>query len=417
MGETTELTTTNGRGGALAPVDDEFPVDRLVRQKQAVQRAMKAVMKPGEHYGIIPGTEKRDKDGRDISKPSLLQPGADTLCFLFRMDANYEIVDKEMRDDLISYDVRCVLKHIDTERKWGEGMGSCNSREKRYTSQSSAKVCPQCKKPAIIKGKKEYGGGWLCFAKKDGCGAKFKDGDQEIEGQEGQATTAGVWDLKNTILKMACKRAKVAAVLTATAASDCFTQDLEDLVEVLPEYTPPKAQGGSSSGPPSASSVSTAPASASPPASSSEPVPHDADGVVTDDEVSDENILDRVWVNEFNERTQAFEPVRQEPKITPSQLAKIHILRQKLGHHLDRVVKDPNSPTGVNAKKVVEKEGKLKQKLRDVYGKESCGDLSVREGSRTLDWLDAMVEKVFARLDRGNDSVAPAERVTGADDV
>ncbi|KKN79618.1 hypothetical protein LCGC14_0338220 [marine sediment metagenome] len=34
-------------------------------------------------------------------------------------------------------------------------------------------VCPQCGQPAIIKGKEEYGGGWLCWKKEGGCGAKF----------------------------------------------------------------------------------------------------------------------------------------------------------------------------------------------------------------------------------------------------
>lgn len=38
------------------------------------------------------------------------------------------------------------------------------------------RLCPQCQKPAIIKGRAEYGGGWLCFKKKGGCGAKFPDG-------------------------------------------------------------------------------------------------------------------------------------------------------------------------------------------------------------------------------------------------
>ena len=35
-------------------------------------------------------------------------------------------------------------------------------------------------------------------------------------------------DYYNTVLKMAKKRAHVDAILTATAASDCFTQDVED---------------------------------------------------------------------------------------------------------------------------------------------------------------------------------------------
>jgi hypothetical protein len=227
---TTALATV--QGGAMELAEDEFPIQRLIAQKTAIQKAMRAVMKEGEHFGVIPGTQ---------GKPSLLQPGADTLCFLFRLHPEYQ-VERVERDDLIAYDVRCVLKHIESGKTWGEGMGSANSREKKYAAQSTKKVCPQCQKPTIIKGKKEYGGGWLCWKKEgksDGCGAKFADDDESIASQEGVAQTAGVWDLRNTILKMACKRAKVAAILTATAASDCFTQDLEDLVEAGAVYTPP----------------------------------------------------------------------------------------------------------------------------------------------------------------------------------
>jgi hypothetical protein len=41
-------------------------------------------------------------------------------------------------------------------------------------------------------------------------------------------------DYYNTVLKMAKKRAHVDAILTATAASDIFTQDVEDMPEVIP---------------------------------------------------------------------------------------------------------------------------------------------------------------------------------------
>jgi len=44
------------------------------------------------------------------------------------------------------------------------------------------KVCPECGSQSVIKGKAEYGGGWLCWAKKGGCGAKFDDDDQRITG-------------------------------------------------------------------------------------------------------------------------------------------------------------------------------------------------------------------------------------------
>ena len=48
-------------------------------------------------------------------------------------------------------------------------------------------------------------------------------------------------DYYNTVLKMAKKRAHVDAVLTATAASDIFTQDIEDMPEVI-DVTPKPAK-------------------------------------------------------------------------------------------------------------------------------------------------------------------------------
>src|SRR5690606_22905756 len=53
-------------------------------------------------------------------------------------------------------------------------------------------------------------------------------------------------DVANTILKMAKKRAQVDAVITATAASDIFTQDIEDLPEeVVAEIVGQRAPRGS----------------------------------------------------------------------------------------------------------------------------------------------------------------------------
>lgn len=212
---------------ALVPVaEQEFSIDRLVQQKAVIQRAFGAVMKEGEHYGIIPGCQK----------PSLWQPGADTLCFMFRLRADYEVLTSIQTDGCISFTMRCRLYHIETGKEWGSGVGACNTREKRYSTQTSERICPKCqKKPGtIIKGKEEYGGGWVCWSKQGGCGAKFADDAPEMKTVDVQVAAAGVWDLQNTILKMASKRAKVAAVLTATAASDIFTQDIEDLIDYMP---------------------------------------------------------------------------------------------------------------------------------------------------------------------------------------
>jgi hypothetical protein len=190
-------------------------------QVTLIQGIMKDVMKPGEHYGVIPGTG---------TKPSLLKAGAEKLCLTFRLAPDYEVTERAEGQHL-NIVSKCTLTHIPSGQKFGAGMGSCSTREAKYAYRNAARKCPACGKEAIIKGKEEYGGGWVCFKKKDGCGAKFQDDDQAIEGQaSGRVANEDVADQYNTVLKMANKRSLVAAVLNATAASDIFTQDIEDIV-------------------------------------------------------------------------------------------------------------------------------------------------------------------------------------------
>jgi len=214
------------RIGALSVVD-------IKAQVNLIQHVMHEVMQKDQHYGVIPGTG---------TKPTLLKAGAEKLCLTFRLDPQYEITE---RQDGIHLHVtsKCTLFHITTGQRYGSGMGSCSTREAKYAYRTQARKCPSCGKEAIIKGKEEYGGGWLCFKKKDGCGAKFPDGDQTIEGQtSGRVPNEDVADQYNTVLKMANKRSLVAAVLNATAASDIFTQDIEDMpqAEKVVNVAPPK---------------------------------------------------------------------------------------------------------------------------------------------------------------------------------
>jgi hypothetical protein len=208
-------------------------VQRVVQQTRAIQDVMSQLMKPGVHYGVIPGTEKTDKAGNDISKPTLYQPGADLLCMLFRLRPRYEetIIDGE---GFFSVRVRTNLVHIPTGEIWGEGLGSANSREARYLNQIMRRVCPNCNKATIFKSR-DPGGGWFCWRAKEGCGATYPEGDPAMALDRAQINNDKVCDLQNTILKIACKRSKVASVLTATAASEIFTQDLEDLEEEQPD--------------------------------------------------------------------------------------------------------------------------------------------------------------------------------------
>src|SRR5207302_11216998 len=128
---------------------------------------------------------------------------------------------------LFDYTIHCALSRNGLVR--GVGVGSCSSYESKYRYRDAQRKCPKCDQETIIKGKEEFGGGWLCWTKRGGCGAKFADQAPEIAGQVvGKITNPDMADVKNTILKMAKKRAKIDATLAATRSSGRFTQDVED---------------------------------------------------------------------------------------------------------------------------------------------------------------------------------------------
>ncbi len=219
--------TTSALAAPASTQRGELSVEDVLGQMAKIQQVMKAVMKPDIHYGVVPGTS---------GKPSLYKPGAEKLCLVFRLDPEYEFVTRVEEPAEVAYTVRCTLTHITSGARVASGMGSCSSRETKYGFRKGTRRCPKCKAEAIIKGREEYGGGWLCYGKKGGCGAKYDEKDAAITSQSEQLVPVlNVHDQANTILKMACKRAMVAAVLAGTAASDFFTQDLEDLEEQADE--------------------------------------------------------------------------------------------------------------------------------------------------------------------------------------
>jgi ribosomal protein L37AE/L43A len=230
----TALATTAAQSSALArQADSELSVEDIVAQVRKVQEVMSAVMKENEHYGVIPGTK---------AKPTLLKPGAEKLCLLFRLDPEYELLERTREGDHLTITARCVLYHAPTGQRRGSGLGSCSSRESKYAYRRGERKCPKCEKETIRKSKNDEG--WYCWRKLDGCGATFKPGDKAIEGQEvGRVANPDLADTYNTVLKMATKRALVAAVLIVTAASDIFTQDLEDLPPPPEEQAPPRTGG------------------------------------------------------------------------------------------------------------------------------------------------------------------------------
>ena len=146
-------------------IDAALTAVALKAQVKLIQDVMKDTMKDGEHYGAIPGCGP---------KPTLLKPGAEKLCLTFRLSPSYGIARTNLDDGHREYEVVTTLTHIDTGKVIGQGVGTCSTMEKKYKKSPPA-------------------------------------------------------DIYNTVLKMGKKRSLVDAALTATAASDIFTQDIEEM--------------------------------------------------------------------------------------------------------------------------------------------------------------------------------------------
>lgn len=198
-----------------------------ISRRNYVVEFTKRIMVEGTDFGKIPGTG---------DKPTLLKPGAEKLSTFFGLTPVFISVAVEedwtgadhKGEPFFYYRYRCELHRNGNLIATSEG--SCNAWEAKYRYRKAERVCPSCGQATIVKGQQQYGGGWLCFKKKGGCGEKYKDGDAAIEGQEvGRVNNPDMADMVNTVQKMAQKRALVAAVLLAVNASEFYTQDIEDM--------------------------------------------------------------------------------------------------------------------------------------------------------------------------------------------
>lgn len=206
----------HGTGIAVAP---EVGAQDLIQRLAVIKDAMLHAMESGLDYGVIPGTDK----------PALFKPGAEKLSVLFQLDIQCENEKIWHEDGHLTVISKAIAYHAPTGTRLGSGEGICTTKESRYAYRNANRVCPDCGQEAIIKGKEEYGGGWVCFKKKGGCGQKFRDDSPEIVGQKvGKVDNPDIADSYNTCDKMASKRARVDAVLNVTGASALFTQDVTD---------------------------------------------------------------------------------------------------------------------------------------------------------------------------------------------
>lgn len=210
----------------------EVTPEEVAGQLEKIRQVMTAVMKKGVHYGEIPG----------VNKPTLLKPGAEVLAVTLRLAVSYQSERTFHDGGHLTVISKAKLTHIPTGLVIAEGEGLCSSYEKKYAYRGEGRNCPNCGVAGTIKKSRfapkpnDYPGakqsdapGWYCYAKVGGCGANFAASDQRITDQTGErVANPDLPDTWNTVLKMADKRALVAAILNGTAASDIFTQDVED---------------------------------------------------------------------------------------------------------------------------------------------------------------------------------------------
>jgi hypothetical protein len=173
-------------------------------QVQVIQEVMAAVMVRDVHYGTIPGTPK----------PTLYKPGSEKILATFHIAAYPKEVEDLSTDDEIRYRVKVHGLTINGDII-GVGVGECSSNEEKYKWR--APVCDEEFNETPENRRREK---WK----------KGYDGKPNYQLKQVRTNPA---DVANTILKMAKKRAQIDMTLTATAASDVFDQDLEDIPDEI----------------------------------------------------------------------------------------------------------------------------------------------------------------------------------------
>lgn len=181
--------------GELKPIN----VATLQARVQLVHQALQTVMQDGTHYGTIPGT----------NKPSLYKAGSEILLTMFQISVEPEVEDLSTGDKC-HYRVRAVGRHQGTGTTVGIGIGEASSEEEKYCWREA--VCPE-----------EFDA-----APADKRRIKWKKGYQGGAATSTPQVRTNPADVANTVLKMAKKRAQIDLSLTATGASDIFTQDMAD---------------------------------------------------------------------------------------------------------------------------------------------------------------------------------------------
>ena len=200
-------------------IDRILTIDEINEHIEKVKYLRDNVMVKGIDIGIIPGCDK----------PSLLQSGAEMLALYFNFTFNITVTYRDLENNHREYVAEAMIVKP-SGRLITTATGICTTMESKYRYRNAKRICPHCGKDAIIKGREEFGGGWLCWDKRGGCGAQWPDSAPDIISQSlGKIENDSIADEYNTALQVATKRSIVPGAKRATYSSSIFTAGLEDM--------------------------------------------------------------------------------------------------------------------------------------------------------------------------------------------
>lgn len=228
MSESTEI--------AVSQQSTALSVEGVLARISSVQELMKRAMEKGIDYGQIPGTG---------GKPTLLKPGAEKLNLMFKFAERFDTKKTFHDDGHLTVESTCEILARDGTFL-GDSSAMCSTRESKYAYRGGSRKCPSCGKDAIKKSKfpprnrPNDPPGFYCFAKIGGCGVNFNHDDPAIVSQsEERQKNPDIADCFNPVVRMAEKRAFVAAVRLVTGCSSIFEEEMPDVehdaVEAAPE--------------------------------------------------------------------------------------------------------------------------------------------------------------------------------------
>lgn len=209
------------------PVDEgSMSIAQVKDMVDQVQGLLQTVMKQGVHFGTVPGTKGK----------SLWKAGADKICLAFRLRPEFTEDVHYLDSGHMDASYHCRLVHIPSNKIVSEGVGSASTLETkhRYRYEEVLTKIPVPKE--YYKGRDPDKLLSVLRTKKidipDNCELiplQNKTDGKVYIGFKIRGENQNPGDLYNTVRKMGKKRAFVDAAITAVAASDMFTQDLEDI--------------------------------------------------------------------------------------------------------------------------------------------------------------------------------------------